>query len=95
MNMKEILREERYKSFSHFQGLYRNYDFAVKSRWSKHSYLYTKPYEPIVHGTFDNQLELLYMPEMVSMEIIKDFFAEIMAGGRGFGQSDYNGLVPY
>ncbi|RIB19984.1 hypothetical protein C2G38_2180445 [Gigaspora rosea] len=30
-----------------------------RSRWSKHSYLYTKPYEPIVYGTFDNQLELL------------------------------------
>ncbi|CAG8484538.1 17762_t:CDS:2 [Gigaspora margarita] len=53
------------------------------------------PYEPIVHGTFDNQLELLYMPEMVAMEIIKDFFAEILAGGRGFGHKDYDGLAPY
>ncbi|CAG8843216.1 25969_t:CDS:1, partial [Gigaspora margarita] len=49
------------------------------------------PYEPIVHRTFDNLPELLYMPEMVTMEIIKDFFAEIMAGGRGFRHKDYNG----
>ncbi|CAG8604572.1 26048_t:CDS:2 [Gigaspora margarita] len=32
------------------------------------------------------------MPEMVAIEIIKDFFAEIMAGGRGFGHPDYDGL---
>ncbi|CAG8568364.1 31410_t:CDS:2, partial [Racocetra persica] len=56
-------------------------------RWSNYSYLYTEPYEPIVHGTFDNQLELLYMPEMVAIEIIKDFFAEIMA--RDQKKTDY------
>ncbi|CAG8855331.1 8860_t:CDS:1, partial [Gigaspora margarita] len=49
------------------------------------------PYEPIVHGIFDNLPELLHMPKMVTMEIIKDFFAKIMAGGRGFGHKDYDG----
>ncbi|CAG8524052.1 26277_t:CDS:2, partial [Gigaspora margarita] len=51
-----------------------------------------KPYEPIVHGTFDNQPELSYMPEMVAIEIIKDFFAEIMTGGCGFRHKDHDGL---
>ncbi|CAG8822023.1 15482_t:CDS:1, partial [Gigaspora rosea] len=65
-------------------------------KWSKHSYLYTEPYEPIVHGTFDdNQPELLYIPEMFAIQIIKDFFAEIMAGGCGFGYPNYDELVPY
>ncbi|CAG8847982.1 35442_t:CDS:1, partial [Gigaspora margarita] len=62
---------------------------------SNHSYLYTEPYEPIVHRTLDNQPVLLYMPEMFAIQIIKDFFAEIMAGGRGFRHPDYNELVPY
>ncbi|CAG8507588.1 3102_t:CDS:2 [Gigaspora margarita] len=88
MNMEKILREEYYKS-----SLYRNYDFAVKIRWSNHSYLYTEPYEPIVHGIFDNQPELLYIHKMVvAIQIIKDFFAEIMTRGRGFGHPDYDGL---
>ncbi|CAG8806697.1 17401_t:CDS:2 [Gigaspora margarita] len=46
------------------------------------------PYEPIVHGTFGNQLELLYMPEMVAIEIIKDLFAKIMAGEHSLINSD-------
>ncbi|CAG8739776.1 10463_t:CDS:2, partial [Dentiscutata heterogama] len=44
---------------------------------------------------FGNQPVLLYMPQMVAIEIIKDvkgFFAEIMAGGRGFGHPDYDGM---
>ncbi|CAG8803511.1 31566_t:CDS:1, partial [Racocetra persica] len=62
---------------------------------SIHSYLYTDPYEPIVHGTFDNQPEHFYIPEMVKIQIIKDFFAEIMAGSCGFGHPDYDGFLSY
>ncbi|CAG8847420.1 20636_t:CDS:1, partial [Gigaspora margarita] len=61
-------------------------------RWSNYSYLYTEPYEPIVHGTFDDQPELLYMHKIVvAIQIIKDFFAEIMTRGRGFRHPDYDG----
>ncbi|CAG8503764.1 1243_t:CDS:2 [Racocetra persica] len=54
---------------------------------SMYSYLYTDPYEPVVHGTFGvGQSETLYM---FMIQNIKDFIAEIMAGSRGFGHTDY------
>ncbi|CAG8852556.1 6452_t:CDS:2, partial [Gigaspora margarita] len=53
----------------------------------RHLYLYVEPYEPIVHGTFGNRPEPLYM---LAKRIITDFFAEIMAGGRGFGHPDHD-----
>ncbi|CAG8834125.1 42629_t:CDS:1, partial [Gigaspora margarita] len=57
---------------------------------SHHSYLYIEPFEPIVHGTFGvGQFKLWYIDQ------IRDLFAEIMAGSRGFGHPDYDGFVPY
>ncbi|CAG8822689.1 1513_t:CDS:1, partial [Dentiscutata erythropus] len=54
---------------------------------SKHSYLYTDPYEPIVHGTFGiDQYKFWYIIDKLS-----DFFAEIKARSRGFGHPDYDG----
>ncbi|CAG8814942.1 25504_t:CDS:1, partial [Gigaspora rosea] len=54
---------------------------------SKHSYLYTDPYEPIVHGTFGVDQSNW---NIIALQI-KDIFAEIMAGSRGFGHPDYDG----
>ncbi|CAG8848698.1 35740_t:CDS:1, partial [Gigaspora margarita] len=53
---------------------------------SCHSYLYIEPFKPIVHGTFGvDQFKLWYIDK------IKDFFAIIMAGSRGFGHPDHIG----
>ena len=45
-----------------------------------------------MHGTFG-----IVQPKPLDMFIdqIRDFFAEIMAGSRGFGHPDYDGFVPY
>ncbi|CAG8725539.1 23231_t:CDS:1, partial [Gigaspora rosea] len=50
------------------------------------------PFEPVVHGTFG-----IVQPKPLDMFIdqIRDFFAEITAGSRGFGHPDYDGFVPY
>ncbi|CAG8792501.1 13433_t:CDS:1, partial [Gigaspora rosea] len=54
---------------------------------SQHSYLYTDPYEPIVHGTFG-----VDQSNWNIVVQIKDLYDEIMGGGsRGFRHPDYDG----
>ncbi|CAG8635287.1 34891_t:CDS:2, partial [Racocetra persica] len=53
----------------------------------KHSYLYTDPYEPIVHETFGVDEAGLWN---IIVQTIYDFFVEIMTGGHEFGHSDYD-----
>ncbi|CAG8731987.1 9184_t:CDS:2 [Dentiscutata erythropus] len=66
---------------------------------SKHSYLYTDPYEPIVHGTFetfaDNKTELWNSIVRRIGQTIRDLYGEIMVVSRGFGHPNYDGFVPY
>lgn len=66
--------------------------WAVKK--SHHTYLYIEPYEPVVHGTFgvDQPASLGIMWSIVNS--VKDFFAEVINGGRGFGNPNYDGFVP-
>ncbi|CAG8840738.1 42140_t:CDS:1, partial [Gigaspora margarita] len=53
---------------------------------SRYSYLYIEPFEPIVHGTFSvEQFKFWYIDQ------ISDFFAEIMAGSRGFEHPGHDG----
>ncbi|CAG8604617.1 18407_t:CDS:2 [Dentiscutata erythropus] len=61
---------------------------------SHHTYLYIEPYEPVVHGTFgiDQPASMGIMCSMVNS--VKDFFAEVINGGRGFGNPNYDGFVP-
>ncbi|CAG8704715.1 10165_t:CDS:2 [Gigaspora margarita] len=64
------------------------------SKKSHHTYLYIEPYEPVVHGTFgvDQPASLGIMWSIVNS--VKDFFAEVINGGRGFGNPNYDGFVP-
>ncbi|CAG8649382.1 25783_t:CDS:2 [Gigaspora margarita] len=53
-----------------------------------------KPYEPIVHGTYDvDQTDSWNLLRTITT-LIYDFFSEIMKGGRGFGSPNYDGSVP-
>ncbi|CAG8850750.1 554_t:CDS:1, partial [Gigaspora margarita] len=59
---------------------------------SRHSYLYTEPFEPVVHGTFGigqpKPLDMFIIRKTEdSIQIIKNFFYI-----RGFGHPDYDGL---
>lgn len=54
------------------------------------TYLYTDPYEPVVHGSYGEGQSLF--SQVLSK--ISDFFAELMTGGRGFGHPEYTGYVP-
>ncbi|CAG8625682.1 11653_t:CDS:2 [Cetraspora pellucida] len=65
----------------------------------KHSYLYTDPYEPIVHGTFGvDQTELwnIFIIRNIKelIQISEDFFNVVIIRSHGFGHPDYDGLVP-
>ncbi|CAG8634238.1 42725_t:CDS:2, partial [Gigaspora margarita] len=65
-----------------------------KATLSEHLYLNTRPYEPIVHGTFGidqpEPLDMFIMRKKEDLEqIIKNFFYI-----RGFGHPDYEGIVP-
>ncbi|CAG8857327.1 894_t:CDS:1, partial [Gigaspora margarita] len=60
--------------------------------FKQHSYLNTRPYEPIVHGTFgidqSEPLDMFIMRKKKDLEqIIKTFFYI-----RGFGYPDYKGI---
>ncbi|CAG8467099.1 5357_t:CDS:2 [Funneliformis mosseae] len=61
---------------------------------SQNTYLYVEPYEPVVHGTFgvDQSMSLGIVCSVVNS--IRDFVAEVMNGGRGFGSPSYDGFVP-
>ncbi|CAI2177751.1 11073_t:CDS:2 [Funneliformis geosporum] len=53
-----------------------------------------KPMQPVVHGTFgvDQSMSLGIVWSVVNS--IRDFVAEVMNGGRGFGSPSYDGFVP-
>ncbi|CAG8459283.1 27161_t:CDS:2 [Gigaspora margarita] len=60
---------------------------VLKINKSKHSYLYTEPYEPIVHGTFG-----IDQPEPLDMFIIQ-YLKQIIKNSfyiKGFGHPDYD-----
>ncbi|CAG8513469.1 26501_t:CDS:2 [Racocetra persica] len=67
----------------------KNFYRVVKSR--QYSYLYIEPYEPVEHGTFGVDQSNW---NIIALRI-KDIFAGIMAGCRGFEHPDYDGVVPY
>ncbi|CAG8517002.1 906_t:CDS:2 [Racocetra persica] len=69
-------------------------DTLITVKKSHHTYLYIEPYEPVVHGTFgiDQPAPLGLVWSVINS--IKDFFAEVINGGRGFGNPNYDGFVP-
>ncbi|CAG8654458.1 14560_t:CDS:2, partial [Gigaspora rosea] len=67
---------------------------------SQHSYLYTEPFEPVVHGTFgidQPKTLVMFIIRKIedSIQIIRDFFAEIIVGSHGFGHPDHVASIPY
>ncbi|CAG8671441.1 2972_t:CDS:2 [Cetraspora pellucida] len=61
---------------------------------SHHTYLYIEPYEPVVHGTFGIDQPAPFGLMWSVINSVKDFFAEVINGGRGFGNPNYDGFVP-
>ncbi|RIB29398.1 hypothetical protein C2G38_2155466 [Gigaspora rosea] len=69
--------------------------WLLKVKQLQHSYLYTEPFEPVVHGTFgiDQSKTLdMFIIQEYSIQIIRDFFDEITVGSRGFGHPDHDGV---
>ncbi|CAG8489689.1 2410_t:CDS:2 [Paraglomus brasilianum] len=63
-------------------------------RRSHHNYLYVEPYEAEIHGTFGVESSSQFDMIMSVISMIRDFFAEVINGGRGFGSPEYVGYVP-
>jgi len=61
---------------------------------SQYTYLYVEPYEPVVHGTFGVDQTMSWGIVGSVVDAIRDFIAEVMNGGRGFGSPSYDGFVP-
>ncbi|CAB4469949.1 hypothetical protein RhiirA5_346056 [Rhizophagus irregularis] len=61
-------------------------------RRSQYTYAYVEPYEAVVHGTFGVEQNTWGISTAVNL--IHDFIAEVMNGGRGFGSPSYDGFVP-
>jgi len=59
-----------------------------------YTYLYVEPYEPVVHGTYGVDQTTSWRIVWSITNSIRDFFAEVMNGGRGFGSPSYDGFVP-
>ncbi|CAG8602177.1 5996_t:CDS:2 [Cetraspora pellucida] len=88
---------------SQYKSLYSNFGFYIIDRVlysfaylgkSHHTYLYIEPYEPVVHGTFGIDQPAPFGLMWSVINSVKDFFAEVINGGRGFGNPNYDGFVP-
>ena len=56
--------------------------------------MYVEPYEAVVHGTYGVDQTASWGIVWSAANSIRDFIAEVMYGGRGFGSPSYDGFVP-
>ncbi|RIB01029.1 hypothetical protein C2G38_2232090 [Gigaspora rosea] len=97
MTMEKI-RQEKF----HYRDVKKN-TLGIAVKQSRHSYLYTEPFEPVVHGTFGidqpKTLDMFIIRKIEDLiqiiDQIRDFFAEIIVGSRGFSHPHHVGSVPF
>ncbi|CAG8725627.1 12622_t:CDS:2 [Gigaspora margarita] len=93
LHFKDV-KEQLLEFCNHFRDVKKQLlEFFKQSR---HSYLYTEPFEPVVHGTFGidqpKTLDVFIIRKIEdSIQIISDFFTEIIAGSHGFGHPCHDG----
>ncbi|CAG8661096.1 26093_t:CDS:2, partial [Dentiscutata erythropus] len=63
--------------------------WAVKK--SQHSYLYIEPYEPVEHGTFEDDISTFSYICWSRINSMRDFYYIVISGSSGFGSpNNYN-----